>query len=188
MAREDTAKRGGSLGDAAVKKALKKAKKEYINFYCWNCGKKIVGGLGICPRCGAVTIGKTKYLSPHKPHAPGIASAMHPSVLRYRARVIGPSIIFAILFSVGLSIYMFTSGQLNYDDEGIHIMSMILSVLWIFWIIWFIAEYGGIGKRMRAARRYNRTPGNVEIACGVCREYNDRRANYCTKCGCILAK
>lgn len=168
---------------------MAKTKIKYLNFYCWNCGHKIVGGLGKCPGCGAVTIGNAMFLSPHaQHHVFGIAGAMHPSVIRYRSKAVLSSLAFAVLFSVGLSIFMFSSGDLSFDDEGIHIMSMILTILWIFWIVWLAFEYGGTGRKMRAARRYNRTPGNVKIVCGICGDYSDRRANYCSKCGCILAK
>lgn len=172
----------------AASDALRKHGGEYLPFFCWNCGKKILGGLGACPRCGALTIGKARYLSPHAPHRPGIASAAHPSVVRYRIKAIIGTLIFCVLFCIGLSIFMFVSGDLHFDDEGIHIMSMILTVLWLFWIIWLIVEYGGSGRKMRQARQYNRTPGNVRIVCGLCGHYTDRRANYCSKCGCILAK
>ncbi|MBR0311232.1 MAG: hypothetical protein IJQ98_02455 [Oscillospiraceae bacterium] len=179
----DPDKLGRKVGDT-----LREHSGDYLPFFCWNCGHKITGGPIPCPRCGAVGVGKTRYLAPHAPHHPGAANAMHPSVLRYRFKAIIVTLIFCLLYSAGLAIYMFASGELNFDSGGIHIMSAILAVLWLFWIIWLIWEYGGSGRKMRQAREYNRTPGNTRIVCGLCGHYTDRRANYCSKCGCILAK
>lgn len=171
-----------------VGEALRQHGGDYLPFYCWNCGAKITGGPHPCPSCGAVSVGKTRYLFPHAPHQPGPASALHPSVLRYRAKSVAVTLVFCLLFSAGLSVYMFASGELDADSGGAAIMLGILGILWAFWIIWLIWEYGGSGRKMRQARDYNRTPGNVRIVCGLCSHYTDRRANYCSKCGCILAK
>lgn len=172
----------------AATDTIRKHGGDYVPFFCWNCGKKIVGGPFPCSRCGAVTVGKLRYLSPHAPHHPGIASALHPSVVRYRIKAILGTLIFCLLFSAGLSIYMFASGELDLYNGGARVMAAILGALWLFWLLWMVWEYGGSGRKMRRARQYNRTPGNARILCGLCDHYTDRRANYCSRCGCILAK
>ena len=131
----------------AATDTIRKHGGDYVPFFCWNCGKKIVGGPFPCSRCGAVTVGKLRYLSPHAPHHPGIASALHPSVVRYRIKAILGTLIFCLLFSAGLSIYMFASGELDLYNGGAWVMAAILGVLWLFWLLWMVWEYGGSGRK-----------------------------------------
>ena len=162
----DASRIGEGLGDA-----MRNSAQVFNNCFCWNCGYAAkVASLTPCPRCGAMRNGPGRFLSPCMPQPYVRATARHPSILRYKRNMIVGGLIFAILFSIGLCIFMFTSGDLEFDDEGIHNMSLILTVIWLFWIVWIVYDFGSTRKKIN------------------CDNPSNRRANYCGLCGCIIPK
>ncbi|MBE6910401.1 MAG: hypothetical protein E7474_12665 [Ruminococcaceae bacterium] len=169
--------------------AATKAGRTFNNCFCWNCGYGLKIAQAIpCPRCGALMNGPGRFMSPCVPQPYVRAKASHPSIRRYRRRTIIGAVIFAILFSIGLSIFMFASGELDFDDEGMHNMAMILTVIWLFWMVWLVYDFGSTRKKINKTGQYNQTSGEMDIYCAMCETPSNRRANYCGLCGCILPK
>ena len=168
-----------------AEKAWEHAEK-YNNHFCWNCGKGVTGKKQ-CPSCGAVTNGPARFQYPCYPHNPGWVTSLHPSIWRYRIRSIIAMAIFGVLFSVGLCAFMFISGELEMDTEGMRNMSYILVIIWVFWLAWFIIDFFNTGKKLRAARAFNRSMGG-EFICAMCETHTQHPANYCGLCGCALPK
>ena len=176
------------LGDLLAEKAREHGEK-YHNCFCWNCGAGVKIALPRpCPNCGAMMNGPNRFYSPCAPHNPGRASAMHPSIRRYKKNTIVYGFIFAIIVSIIVACVMFFSGDMEFDDEGIHHVALILEVLWLFWIISVIYTFVTTGKEIREAGRYNRSGAERQIYCAMCKTPAERNANYCGICGCIIPK
>lgn len=179
----------GSGAIDALTDAARNAGRAFNNCFCWNCGYGLKIAQTIpCPRCGAMMNGPGRFLTPCVPQPYVRAAASHPSVRRYRKNSMIASIVFAILFSIGLSIYMFSSGELDFDGDGMHTMSLILTVIWLFWIIWIAYDISNTRKKINRVGRYNQTSGEMDIYCAMCDNPSNRRANYCGLCGCIIPK
>ena len=179
---------GGAITDAIVDK-VRKHGENFHNCFCWNCGLGVkVATIAPCKRCGALLNGPGRFLSPCVPYDPGRVTARHPSIRRYKKRTIIAAFIFALLFSAGLSIFMFVSGDMKFDDEGMHTMAMVLTVIWMFWLVWLLHDFANTRKKVNSTGAYNQNSGEMDIYCAICDNASDRRANYCGLCGCAIPK
>ncbi len=173
----------------AVVDAAREAGRTFNNCFCWNCGYGVkLAKVMPCPRCGAMMNGPTRFLSPCVPQPYVRVTASHPSIRRHNKSKILGAFIFAILFSIGLSIFMVTQGELDFDGDGMHSLTMILAAIWLLWIVWLVYDFGSLRKKINNAGRYNQSSGEMDIYCAICRYPSDRRANYCGLCGCIIPK
>lgn len=183
---------GSGIGDAIEQAVVDKVREHGENFhncFCWNCGYNAkIAKVAPCPRCGAIMNGPMRFLTPCAPVDPGRPRATHWSIRRYQKRSIITMLVFGIIVSIIIAAVMFFSGDLDFDDEGIHIMSMILTVLWLFWFVWLLFDFANVRKKINSAGAYNQNSGEMDIYCAMCETPTDRIANYCGLCGCIIPK
>lgn len=117
----------------------------YRNFFCWNCGDKIVRKEENCPNCGVKYSGKNKYNSNSALGAGGIGwsvQSRHPSFKNYFKKYC----ICVFTWLVGLSILVPTIllliGDIELDSEGTLVIKVVVSMFWVVGILFLLFQRG----------------------------------------------
>ena len=166
---------------------MKKKRVGYGDFYCWNCGKRIILGEKNCPYCHARYSGKNKVNETQQ------ILSVHPSIhhrtfFLYQLRTLSGFLLAMALFTliVPLIIWVSEWGDISFEYIYSEVMPGLCLILWTFWIVWLIFNFRSQKKRRKAILQNNRNSG--QILCASCGHHADENDNYCSRCGCILLK
>ena len=167
---------------------MKKKRVGYGNFYCWNCGRRIIKGKRNCPYCHVPYGGRNRYSHPELllPAEPGIH---HRSFRKYKWRSLACYLTWMAGISVllPLVIWLGDRGETSFEYIFSDVIWGVLAILWTFWLVWIFFQMRGRKKHLKAVQQQNRRSAG-EVVCASCGNSCDRRDNYCGRCGCILLK